>query len=140
MAQKAFPAIYLRDKEAADDAPVGVVFQDFPGCVTSGVNLADAIVRSTAALQSHINALRADGVDLPEASSSDSNPAWDDLSESDVVFRQYVVVNVAEEDDTVRVNVTLPQSLLDDIARVSKNRSRFLADAAREKLNEEART
>jgi metal-responsive CopG/Arc/MetJ family transcriptional regulator len=38
----------------------------------------------------------------------------------------------------VRVNVTLPQSLLDEIARVSNNRSRFLTEAAREKLQRAA--
>ena len=50
-----------------------------------------------------------------------------------------VVVDVADrQSKSVRVNVLLPEDLLKQIDRVSGNRSRFLADAARAKLGEAA--
>jgi predicted RNase H-like HicB family nuclease len=134
MAMRNYPAIFIRDKGASEAAPIGVVFPDFPGCVTLGADFGNAVINANLALQSHVGAMIADGDALPGGSDFYALPDWDDLSESEVVQRQFITLNVPDEDQTVRVNVTLPQSLLDEISRVTNNRSRFLAEAAREKL------
>ncbi len=114
------------------------MFPDFAGCVTSGENLGNAVINANSALQGHVSAMLADGDALPAGVDLYAKPDWDDLAESDVVFRQFITINVPDADQTVRVNVTLPQSLLDEIAKVSNNRSRFLTEAAREKLQHAA--
>ena len=45
-----------------------------------------------------------------------------------------VLVDVPVRRPAIRVNVSLPADLVEAIDRVTDNRSRFLADAAREKL------
>jgi hypothetical protein len=44
-----------------------------------------------------------------------------------------VLIDAVARRSVVRVNVSLPPDLLEAIDRVSDNRSRFLAEAAREK-------
>jgi predicted RNase H-like HicB family nuclease len=138
MVMRNYTAIFLRDKGAGADAPIGVVFPDFPGCATSGDDLGSAVINANGALQGHVAAMLADGDALPGGVDLYANPEWDDFAESEIAFRQFITINVPDTDQTVRVNVTLPQSLLDEIARVSNNRSRFLTEAAREKLQRAA--
>jgi predicted RNase H-like HicB family nuclease len=113
------------------DSDYGVDFPDFPGCVTAGETLEDARRMAAEAIQLHIEGMTEDGDPIPAPSDLDEIMA--DPHHRDAVA---VLIDVALRRPAVRVNVSLPADLLEAIDRVSGNRSRFLAEAAREKLQQ----
>ena len=81
------------------------------------------------ALHFHIAGMLADGETIPLPSTLDN--IMMDPHYADTVA---VLIDAPVRRHAVRVNVSLPQDLVEAIDRVSNNRSRFLAEAAREKL------
>lgn len=112
------------------DSEFGVSFPDFPGCVSAGATLDEARVAAHEALTGHIACMAEDGEAIPAPSSLDAIMA-DPQNRDGVAF----LATVTLPSRSVRVNVTLDESLLADIAAVADNRSGFLAEAAREKLS-----
>lgn len=121
--------IALLRKEASTD--FGVDFPDFPGCVTAGKTLDDARRMAVEALELHVEGMREDGEPIPEPSSLDV--IMNDLENRDAVA--FLVEIGARPPKTVRINVMLPQDVVVAIDRVTTNRSRFLAEAAKAKLS-----
>ena len=120
--------IGLIHKEAASD--FGISFPDFPGCVSAGSTLDEALAMGREALGGHIEAMAEAGEPIPE-------PSDVDTVMQDPEHRDGVVVLVPAPDlsgKAVRVNVTLPEGLLQRIDEAAPNRSRFLAEAAAELL------
>ena len=113
------------------DTDYGVDFPDFPGCVTAGETLEDARRMAAEALQFHIEGMIADNEAIPAPSRLDEIMA--DPDHRDAVA---VLIDASVRRPAVRVNVSLPPDLLESIDRVTNNRSRFLAEAAREKLQQ----
>jgi predicted RNase H-like HicB family nuclease len=111
------------------DSDYGVDFPDFPGCITAGESLEDARRMAVEAIQLHIAGMIEDGEAIPEPSRLDE--IMSDPQHRDAVA---VLIDVAIRRPAIRVNVSLPPDLLEAIDRVTDNRSRFLAEAAREKL------
>jgi predicted RNase H-like HicB family nuclease len=124
--------IGLIHKEAESD--YGVSFPDFPGCVTAGRNLDEARTMAEEALALHIEGLTADGEAIPEASSLES-VMNDPDNRNGVAILVKVASPVAK---TVRVNITLPDDVLNAIDHYAENhgltRSGFLAKAAKESM------
>ena len=119
--------IGLIHKEAESD--FGISFPDFPGCVSAGSTLDEALAMGREALEGHIEVMAEAGEPIPE-------PSDVDTVMQDPEHRDGVVVLVPAPDlsgKAVRVNVTLPEGLLQRIDEAAPNRSRFLAEAA-EKL------
>lgn len=114
-----------------DDSDYGVDFPDFPGCITAGKTLEDARRMAIEAVQLHIEGMVEDNEAIPAPSALDAIVA--DRHNRDAVA---VLIDVAIRRPAVRVNISLPSDLLEAIDRVSGNRSRFLAEAAREKLEQ----
>jgi predicted RNase H-like HicB family nuclease len=114
------------------DSDYGVDFPDFPGCITAGTTLDDARRMAAEALEFHVEGMIADGAPIPAPSSLDAIMA--DPQHRDAVA---VLVDVPIRRAAVRVNVSLPADLVEAIDRVSDNRSRFLAEAARSKLRQD---
>jgi predicted RNase H-like HicB family nuclease len=114
------------------DSDIGVEFPDFPGCVTAGRSLEEAPRMAAEALELHIDGMAEDHTEIPSPSTLDAVMAQAEHRDS-VAMLIEVATRPAK---SVRVNVTLPQDLLDAIDRTTKNRSRFLAEAARAKLHE----
>ena len=120
--------IGLIHKEA--DSDFGISFPDFPGCVSAGSTLDEALAMGREALAGHIEAMAEAGEPIPE-------PSDVDAVMEDPENRDGVVVLVPAPDlsgKAVRVNVTLPEGLLRRIDEAAPNRSRFLAEAAEELL------
>ena len=120
--------IALLRKQA--DSDFGVEFPDFPGCVTAGRTLEDARQMAAEALLLHVEGMTEDGASVPEPST------LDEIS-SDPHYAHTVAVLVdapTRRARSVRVNISVPEDILEAIDRVTDNRSRFLAEAAREKL------
>lgn len=124
--------IGLIHKEAESD--FGISVPDFPGCVSAGSTLDEALAMGREALEGHIEVMAEAGEPIPE-------PSDIDTVMQDPEHRDGVVVLVPAPDlsgKAVRVNVTLPEGLLQRIDEAAPNRSRFLAEAA-EKLLERKR-
>src|SRR5713226_7599788 len=121
--------IALIHKDA--DSDYGVSFPDLPGLVSAGSTLDEARQMGAEALALHIEGMAADGEAAPEPSSLQDIMA-------DAVNRDAVAVLVPLTEGsprTVRVNITLPQDVLDAIdgyaERHGFTRSGFLATAAK---------
>jgi predicted RNase H-like HicB family nuclease len=122
--------IALIRKDSGSD--FGVDFPDFAGCVTAGRDLEEARRMAAEALALHVEGMQEDGDPLPKPSSLDD--IMRNLANHDAVA--FLVDVTTEPSRSVRLNVMLPEDLVREIDRTTRNRSRFLADAAREKLRQ----
>ncbi|WP_020594136.1 type II toxin-antitoxin system HicB family antitoxin [Kiloniella laminariae] len=120
-----YPA--LIDKQKNSD--FGVTFPDFPGCVTAGSTAKEALDMAHKALAGHIAFMAEDGDEIPTPSAIE-DIAKEDLK--DILFISMIEVTMPGRPK--RVNVMLDEGLISRIDNASKNRSAFLAEAAREKL------
>jgi predicted RNase H-like HicB family nuclease len=122
------------------DSCYGVSFPDFPGCVSAGDTLDQALANASEALQGHVQAMEADGEPIPGPRSADeilNDPA---LAEDRVGAVLSAVHLIRDLGSTTRINLSLDLGLLkaiDDAARARRQtRSAFLASAARRELVE----
>jgi len=102
----------------------GVWFVDFPGCVSVGDTIAEAIEAGHEALAFHTSGMIADGEPLP-------TPSMPTLEEGSVAV---AMIGVTLPGKKKRVNVMIDEGLLAAIDAVSTNRSQFLEKAARKEL------
>ncbi|MES0171261.1 type II toxin-antitoxin system HicB family antitoxin [Mesorhizobium sp. M0006] len=119
------------------DSDFGVSFPDFPGVVTAGTSLDDARAMAEEALAFHLEGLVEYGEAIPEPSSLE-----DVMSNNDNLSRVAVLVALkAETTKVVRVNVTIPEDVLDQIDRYAErhgySRSGFLTAAAKKAIRDE---
>lgn len=104
----------------------GVSFPDFPGCITAGSTVQEAMEMAREALAGHIEAMIDEGVPIPAPSAVDAivkrRENWNGVA---------AMVPAPDTDDrAVRLNITLPANLVRAIDERTPNRSRFLAQAA----------
>lgn len=118
-------AIIHKDPES----DFGVSFPDFPGCTTVGRTLDEAKDMAAEALQFHIQGMVEDGDEIPYPSSLDAV-----MADPDAKSGAALIVSAELPSKPLRVNVLLEERLLKAIASVNDNRSKFLTDAAWEKL------
>jgi predicted RNase H-like HicB family nuclease len=112
----------------------GVDFPDFPGCVTAGGTVDEAVAMAREALGGHIEAMLEAGYEIPEPSSLD-----------EVLANRHnrkavpILVPVDLPGKPVRVNVIVPDRDLKAIDRYAKrhgmSRSGFLVAAARQAMS-----
>lgn len=115
----------------------GVVFPDFPGCISAGDDYEDAVQMAHEALAGHVECMRRDGDQVPSPRTLEEIKAtWKDWAEweQDYDFVISYIKLLPSKGTMKRVNVMLDERLLSQIDAVSKNRSSFLADAARRLL------
>jgi predicted RNase H-like HicB family nuclease len=120
------------------DSDFGVSFPDFPGVVTAGTNLDDARAMAEEALALHIDGLAEDGEAIPEPSSLEEV-----MSDPDDRGAVAILVSVkTEQPKAVRVNVTLPEDVLEQIDKYAEahgfTRSGLLTQAAKKLMGEAA--
>ncbi len=126
------PYIGLIHKER--DSDYGVSFPDLPGCISAGTTLDEARLMAAEALALHLDGMAEDGDAIPEPSALE-----DIMSERE--YRDAVAILVdapRQAAKAVRINITLPADVLDEIDRYAKSqglsRSGFLARAAKRAL------
>lgn len=107
-----------------------VFFPDVPGCTSAGGTEREAFANAEQALAAHLHLLAEAGEDIPHPSAEIQ--VDDDIEE---VCRFLARVDLPGK--AVRLNITLDEGLVASIDRVAKNRSGFLAEAARDKLARE---
>jgi len=124
--------IALIHKDTASD--YGVSFPDLPGCITAAATLDEARAMAMEALALHLNGMAEDGEAIPDPSALTAIMA--DRSNQDGVA--ILVDAPLATAKSVRVNITLPDHLLDKIDRHAAahglTRSGFLARAAQRAL------
>lgn len=116
----------------------GISFPDFPGCISAGDTLDEALASGAEALQFHIEGMVEDGDPIPTPRTADALRADPEFADD---FTGAIVAAVpvfVPGRPVKRVNITIEGDLLDEIDRAAKafpgGRSGFLAQAAREKL------
>jgi predicted RNase H-like HicB family nuclease len=124
----------LIHKDAHSD--FGVSFPDLPGVVTAGTSLDDARAMAEEALALHIEGLNEDGEAIPEPSSLEEI-----MADPDNRTGVAILVSVkTEQPKAVRVNVTLPEDVLEQIDRYADThgftRSGLLTQAAKKLITE----
>lgn len=128
--------IALIHKEANSD--YGVSFPDFPGCISAGPSLDEARAGAEEALSLHIEGMIEDGDSIPEPTSLED--VMNSPENRDGVA--ILVKAPGTERRSVRVNVTFPEDMLEQIDVFAQGagytRSGFLARAARHEIEREA--
>ena len=128
-----YPAVIDKDP----DSDFGVVFPDFPGCVSAGSTLEETIERGHHALAAHVELTVEHDEPIPEASPLDE--IVEDPGE-EVVLRTLIRVDLPGR--TVRLSITMDEALARAVDRAAAaegfTRSGFLAEAARRLLRERA--
>ena len=125
--------IALIHKDAGSD--FGASFPDFPGVVTAAPTLEDLRKEAEEALTLHIAGLVEDGEIVPDPSPLDVIAQVDDYRDAVAVL---VVGAPVLGGASVRVNITLPESMLKRIDQYAEEhgmtRSGFLVQAAKKEL------
>ena len=113
---------------------VDVVFPDFPGCVSQGDTMDEAVSMAEEALTFHIAGMMEDGDPLPATTALDAILNDPDTEPGAVA----VYVEVAIPGRKIPVNVTMDENLVKQIEAIAgkRGRSEFLANAARRILAE----
>jgi predicted RNase H-like HicB family nuclease len=120
-----YPAVIDKDP----DSDFGVAFPDFPGCVSAGRTLDEAVRGAHEALAGHVALMLADGDELPAPTPFEAAAA-----ERNATTVAVTLVAVTLPGEAQHVSITMDQGLLDEIDSVADSRSRFLTDAARAEL------
>jgi predicted RNase H-like HicB family nuclease len=119
----------------------GVLFPDFPGCVTGGESEEDAVRKADEALTFHVAGMVEDGESIP--SSRGQKELWQDPDFAESVKDGVLFIARYElPKKAVRINISMDESLIEQIDRAAEHmgqsRSAFLADAARARLKSAA--
>jgi predicted RNase H-like HicB family nuclease len=116
-----------------------VLFPDLPGAISGGADYDDAYRMAHECLAFHLEGLTLEGYPIPEPRSLEKiRSEWSDWDEWEKSYRFFAVpiAAIPANEKSVRVNVVLPEGTLCRIDRVAKNRSAFLAMAAKRMLDE----
>ena len=125
MATVVYPAIV----ERAGDG-FSVFFPDLPGCTSAGMTEHETFINAEEALAGHLLVSAQHGDEVSEPSSLD-----DIAHDPEVNEVSRLLVRAEKPGRAIRLNITLDGCLVASIDRVAKNRSGFLADAARAALS-----
>jgi predicted RNase H-like HicB family nuclease len=125
-----FPA--LLSKNPGSDW--SVEFPDFPGCVSAGITLDEAISHAQEALSLHVHGMRLDGQPLPVPVGTEKL-----MSKKRARTQALVLIPLIPlKGRAKRVNISLDENLLAEIdaaaTAIGTDRSNFLATAARAKI------
>jgi predicted RNase H-like HicB family nuclease len=119
-----------------DGKTYGIVFPDFPGCVSVGDTPEDAYKNGVEALSLHINGMKEDGDSVPRPrlleEIKSSGEDWYDFDGAIIMYIPYI----SSTGRSVRINISVNQGLLDIVDSVTKNRSAFLSDMSEKYLVE----
>lgn len=125
--------IYNAILSGKDGEYISVCFPDFPGCVTGGDDLTEAMENAREALEFHIEGMEKDDEEIPDHS---SRKALEELlAESKGDFCRIGVIEVEVPDKVrERVNITLSRFVLSRIdnfaAKRNRTRSAMIAEAS----------
>ena len=116
----------------------GISFPDFPGCISDGDTVDDALRRGAEALSFHVEGMLADGERIPQPRSLQNIRADKSLAEWRDGATIAFVPLILDKGSPRRINVSLDFGLLqaidDEAKRRGMTRSAFLSSAARNEI------
>jgi predicted RNase H-like HicB family nuclease len=117
---------------------VGVIFPDFPGCVSAGDTVEEALANAADALRLHVSGMRAGAESVPKPRTLEQiRDAREDWIEWNGAVAAYVLL-LPPKTKTERINFTIEKELADLIDHAAKDegltRSAWLAEAARARI------
>ena len=131
MLQTYVALVHRANKKRAD---YGVIFHDFPGCVFGGKTIDLALENARNGIIFHIEGLLDEGETLPEATTLE---LIEKMPEYKMAIPALVRI-VMPTGRLKRLNISMDAGLITEIDRAAKasgkNRSEFLADAARQMI------
>ena len=120
------------------DSVLGVVFPDFPGCISCGDDYDEAFRNAHEALALHINGLREDRLDIPEPRSLEEiEQEWKDYADWKGSHFAVTYINALPVSQNRTYTISMDVALMAEIDARAKNRSAFLAAAAKRLLDDE---
>jgi predicted RNase H-like HicB family nuclease len=132
-------ASYIAIIHKDPDSEYGVSFPDFPGCISAGSDIDEALDMGREALTWHIQTMREDGDPIPAPSSLGAAQSHE-FAEGAVLFAAIEVSDVPVRPK--RVNITLPEN---DLAKIDAyaaehgyTRSGLLLQGAKRMMRENA--
>ena len=114
------------------DGSYGIVFPDFPGCISAGDTIDHVLAMGKEALTFHVEAMVEDGDLIPQPSEVTVEQVKADIPEGDWVAVAAVTIEVPTFPDMVEV--PLATALVQEVDRFTSNRRQFIEDAARREL------
>lgn len=111
----------------------GIIFPDFPGCVSAGDSLDHVLAMGREALTLHVEGMVEDGEVIPSPSEVTLDAARAEIPEADWIALGLVTVTVPTFPKTV--NVPLSTDLVQEVDRLATNRRQFIMDATRRELD-----
>ncbi len=115
------------------DSCYGIDFPDFPGCISAGDTIEEAIANAHEALSAHIAFMQADGDTIPEPTSVEDVLAGIDNEYGDFLIA--AAIRAPVKGKAVRVTMTMDNNLLREVDHHAKSRgysrSAFVAEACR---------
>ncbi len=121
-----YPAIIHKDR----DSDYGVSLPDFPGCVSAGTTVEEALHLGAEAMQLHIDGMVEDGEPVPAPGAVEQHLGDGVLA----------MIRARLPARTRRVNISVDEDLLADIDAAARsrglNRSAFLVEGARRLIRE----
>ncbi|QIM63171.1 hypothetical protein A1D29_07695 [Pasteurellaceae bacterium Orientalotternb1] len=117
-----------------------VAVPDVPGCYSAGDTIEEALLNSRQAIESHLELLVQDGIDIPQATHIENHRNDPDYEGHDIFF-SVIDVDISHLlGKAEKINITLPSRLIRRIdAFVAQNpqyksRSGFLAKVATDRI------
>jgi predicted RNase H-like HicB family nuclease len=137
MSQSVYRAIAFQEPGDGPKDGWGVIFPDFPGCVSEGDTSIEAMKNAVEALALHIEGMVADDQKLPpESQVNERDKPW--VLEIPMQGAVHAFLNVTVPGKRVRLDVTMDRALVERLdaaaTRDGTSRSGYLAQAVREKL------
>jgi len=124
--------VYIAAIHKDEDSDFTAIFPGVPGCITAGSTMEELEAMTREALQGHLEVLRDSGQPVPEALDIAAAKAHEDGIGASFFLAVPVYMETGK---IVRLNITMPSSLVDQVDRYAKanrlSRSAFLAQAAR---------
>lgn len=115
------------------DSGYSVFFPDFPGCISVGDNMHDAIKMAKEALGLHYWAMERDGDEIPQP----TYPPFDDMEQGDFAVPIEIFPDIVRgtiENKAVKKTLTIPYWLNQEAERVGVNFSHLLQVSLKEHL------
>ena len=131
---KAYPAVFEQTK----DGEYGVFFPDIPGCISAGDTLEEAIEMSKEALSLHLSEMINVNEKCPTINLENAKKEAKDCLLM-MIEPNTAIISRRTKDKSVRINITIPQFLLESVDNYVKaahtNRSRLISETLQQRLS-----
>lgn len=109
---------------------LGVVFPDFPGCISAGNTYEEAFKNAHEALALHVEELERQGLKIPDGRSFEEiRDNWEDFKDWQTIPFTVAFISLYERARKKLYTIRLPVELVAKIDERSKNRTDFITDA-----------